>query len=73
MLGQCDSDNNNKSTSIQVIKVVLEASMPVGVEQILLTTMTMEQAVGEVVDTSLAVEEGVGAVDVAVRMEGKEG
>lgn len=47
------------------------AIMPVGVEQILMRTVTTEQPVGEVVDISLVVGEGVEAVVVAT-MEEKE-
>ena len=43
--------------------------MPAGVERIRLYPFRMERAVGEEVDISLAVQEGLGAMDVVVRME----
>ena len=46
--------------------------MPAEVEQILLKTVTMEQLAEEVVDISLVVGAGAGAVDVAAKMEGEE-
>lgn len=52
--------------------MVLEAMAPVVVEEIPLTTVTTEQPVGEVVDISLVVEEGVEAVAVEAKMEEKE-
>ena len=47
--------------------------MPVAEGETQMPTMTMVQAVGVGVDTSLVAEEGVEAVDVVVTMEETEG
>ena len=52
--------------------MVPEASMPAEEVQIQLQTVTMVLPVGEGVDISLAVEEGVEVVDVTEKMEEKE-
>ena len=62
----------SRAPDFQVTKAVLVATMPVGVVQTQQLIVTTEQPVGEVVDISLEVEEGVEVVDVAAKMEEKE-